>query len=325
MSDDRRPTSGANGSSDGDGRLHIPVAPDRSAPQFQIAAKRPRRVEKVVAVAFLIGFAGFVGFGIAYWQLASNAWLGATFTIGFAGVGYGMVMWGTYLMPRGPFKEERHRLVATPEEREAFIEDFASRGEVAVERRGFLLKLFGLASAALGVVTLFPLIRSLGPLPGNELNESNWYKDARVVNFLGEPVHATDVLVGGYMTVFPETDVGGAYSQTMLVRPGPEGTFVPPNPMPGRETWGPDGYLAFSKVCTHAGCPVGLYQQQTKQMLCPCHQSLFDCMNAAEPVFGPAPRPLPQLPLYVDADGYLRAQAGYDEPVGPGFWNRGND
>ena len=92
---------------------------------------------------------------------------------------------------------------------------------------------------------------------------------------------------------------------------------------PGRETWGPAGYVAYSKVCTHAGCPVGLYEQLTQQLLCPCHQSLFNVREGAQPIFGPAPRPLAQLPLYVDGAGYLRAQTGYDEPIGPGFWERG--
>jgi ubiquinol-cytochrome c reductase iron-sulfur subunit len=91
----------------------------------------------------------------------------------------------------------------------------------------------------------------------------------------------------------------------------------------GRETWGPEGYVAFSKVCTHAGCPVGLYQQQFKKLLCPCHQSTFDVADGASVSFGPATRPLPQLPLEVDDDGFLRAQSDYQEPVGPGFWDRG--
>jgi ubiquinol-cytochrome c reductase iron-sulfur subunit len=122
--------------------------------------------------------------------------------------------------------------------------------------------------------------------------------------------------------VFPEDDIGGADSQTILIRPA---LTALPATRPGRDNWGPAGYLAYSKVCTHAGCPVGLYQEETQQLLCPCHQSLFDVLDGAEPVFGPAPRPLPQLPLYVDQHGVLRAQADYDEPIGPGFWERGND
>ena len=80
------------------------------------------------------------------------------------------------------------------------------------------------------------------------------------------------------------------------------------------------GYLAYSRVCTHAGCPVGLYQKQSHLLLCPCHQSSFDVLNGAEPTGGPAARPLPQLPLYADADGTLRAGGAFTAPPGPGFW-----
>jgi ubiquinol-cytochrome c reductase iron-sulfur subunit len=91
---------------------------------------------------------------------------------------------------------------------------------------------------------------------------------------------------------------------------------------PGRETWGPSGYVAYSKVCTHAGCPVGLYQQSIERLLCPCHQSTFEVASGATPVVGPATRSLPQLPLTVDAGGYLRSQSDFLQPVGPGFWDR---
>jgi ubiquinol-cytochrome c reductase iron-sulfur subunit len=92
----------------------------------------------------------------------------------------------------------------------------------------------------------------------------------------------------------------------------------------GRESWAPAGYVAYSKACTHLGCPVGLYEQELELLVCPCHQSMFNVRNGAVPQFGPAPRPLPQLPLMFDANGYLAAQAGYDQPVGPGYWTRSN-
>jgi ubiquinol-cytochrome c reductase iron-sulfur subunit len=286
--------------------VRIPVASIRTdAPQFQIAARNPRRAEILAGSGFLLAAAGFAGFGAAYWQNYSNFWLGLTFSVGFGGLGYGMVVWGKYLMPRGPFSESRHDLAPTSVQREEFVQDFASRGKVAVERRGFLVKTLGLASGILGVVLAMPFIRSLGPLPHKVLRQTAWRR-------------------GSYLA-----DIGGAYSQTMLIRvdPPPASGYLKPPPQfaKQRATWAPQGYIAFSKVCTHAGCPVGLYQELTKKMLCPCHQSLFDVTDAATPIFGPAPRPLPQLPLYIDDEGYFRAQDGYDEPVGPGYWERGND
>jgi ubiquinol-cytochrome c reductase iron-sulfur subunit len=120
------------------------------------------------------------------------------------------------------------------------------------------------------------------------------------------------------VTVYPEGFVGSPVSQTLLIRVEPASLELPP----GRLAWAPDGVVAFSKICTHAGCPVGLYVASTHQLLCPCHQSTFDVLRGATPVFGPASRPLPQLPLDAGADGVLRARADFQEPVGPGFWDR---
>ena len=97
------------------------------------------------------------------------------------------------------------------------------------------------------------------------------------------------------------------------------------NELPERETWSYDGIVAYSKVCTHVGCPVALYEQQTHHLLCPCHQSQFDVKNHCEVIFGPAGRPLPQLPIAVDNEGYLIAQSDFTEPVGPSFWERRHD
>ena len=330
MPDDTEAAAGSGEPGASPRRVRIPVASVRAdAPQFQIAAKNPRRAEIVAGSGFLMAAVGFAGFGAAYWQNYSNFWLAITFSVGFGGLGYGMVIWGKYLMPRGPFSESRHSLAPTQAQREVFIEDFASRGKVAVERRGFLVKALGLASGILGVVLAFPFIRSLGPLPGKTLRQTAWRRGSYLVDITGRRIKTGDLEVGGFTTVFPQDDIGGAYSQTMLIRvdtPPASGYLTPPPQFAKqRATWAPQGYIAFSKVCTHAGCPVGLYQELTKKMLCPCHQSLFDVTDAAIPIFGPAPRPLPQLPLYIDDDGYFRAQDGYDEPVGPGYWERGND
>jgi ubiquinol-cytochrome c reductase iron-sulfur subunit len=86
---------------------------------------------------------------------------------------------------------------------------------------------------------------------------------------------------------------------------------------------GYEGIMAFSKICTHAGCPLGLYEHSTHHMLCPCHQSTFDLANGGRVIFGPAARSLPQLAITVDSNGYLIAEGDFDEPVGPSFWERG--
>jgi ubiquinol-cytochrome c reductase iron-sulfur subunit len=86
---------------------------------------------------------------------------------------------------------------------------------------------------------------------------------------------------------------------------------------------GGNGYVCFSKICTHAGCAVTLFNVLSMQLVCPCHQSTFNILEDCKPVFGPAPRPLPQLPLLISPDGYLYAKSDFVEPVGPGFWDRG--
>ena len=134
----------------------------------------------------------------------------------------------------------------------------------------------------------------------------------------GRPVRLGDLEVGGVLTVFPEGHPHAEDSATLLIRVEPEQLRLPE----GRETWAPGGYIAYSKICTHVACPVGLYQEDTHRLLCPCHQSTFEVLHGARPVFGPATRPLPQLPLGVDAEGFLVAQSDYREPIGPGFWNR---
>ena len=289
------------------------------APQFQVAAKNPRRAEAAVAVLFGLGLLGFAGFGAAYTQNTGNFWLGLSIGFGMVFFGFGAAAWGKFLMPRGPFEEPRAPMTTTQKEKDLFVGDFASRGKVAIHRRGFLAKIMGASAGVLGIVAAFPLIRSLGPLPKKSLYTTKWTKGAYLTDINFRKIKAGDVDVGGIITVFPQDDVGGALSQTVLLHP----QTTPFTTRPGRESWTPQGYVAFSKVCTHAGCPVGLYEEETEQLLCPCHQSLFDIYAGAEPVFGPAPRPLAQLPLYIDSSGYLRAQAAYDEPIGPGFWERG--
>lgn len=283
---------------------------------------RPRRAELLVAAGFLISILGTVGFAWVYWIGGQPQAEGTLIGFAMGGAGFGMAAWGKYLMPRGPFMEEREALVTTKEEKAAFNVAF-QRGAKPVQRRGLLGLMMGGAVAAFGVVATFPLLRSLGPRPGKRLYGTNWKKGSRLVDISGRYITTSALEVGGITTVFPEGHTGSAVDQavdqTLLLR----AATTPVTTRPGRGSWSPLGYLAYSKVCTHAGCPVSLYEEQYQQLLCPCHQSLFNVLDGAQPIFGPAPRPLPQLALMVDDEGYLASQGGYDEPIGPGFWERG--
>jgi len=291
-------------------------------PHMQPAAKDPAKVERRVAWTLLAGLVSFIAFGWTYWVDAAPWALGATMGAGFTFLGVGMVAWGKYLMPKGPFVEERHPLRSSDEEREAFASVIANRGGGVVKRRPLLGALLGGGMGVFGVVALFPLLRSLGPLPKKTLEHTDWKKGSYLVTQDGRRIHVDDFIVNEVATVFPEgfqdTENGQAVDQTIVIRLDTEDYVT----MKGRESWAPAGYVAYSKLCSHLGCPVGLYEQALQLLVCPCHQSMFDVTIGAVPNFGPAPRPLPQLPLYIDRDGYLRSQSDYKEPVGPGYWER---
>jgi len=171
------------------------------------------------------------------------------------------------------------------------------------------------------------LLRDLGPLPGTKLRHTLWSKGKLLVNVnTNEPLRASDVAVGSLTFVRPEgleehdenfqTEI--AKSAVMVVR------IQPDNIKDKRELeWSHEGIVAYSKICTHVGCPISLYEQQTHHVLCPCHQSTFDLSDGARVIFGPAGHALPQLRIGVNDQGYLEALGDFEEPVGPAFWERG--
>ena len=272
--------------------------------------------ERAIAVGFVVAIVASLALAVVYARGGQPQAEGVLLALALGGIGFGVIAWGKYLMANGPFVQARESFDSSPAERAAFEESF-QRGTGEIGRRTFLGRLLGGALAALGAALVFP-IRSLGPSPGSKLKHTSWTPGARLVDSSGRTVQVTDVAVGGVITVFPEGFVDDASAQTLLIR----AADTPMVTRAGREDWSPSGFLAFSKVCTHAGCPVGLYEHRTNQLLCPCHQSLFDVAKGARPVFGPAPRALPQLPLAVDGEGRLIAQRDYDEPIGPAFWER---
>jgi len=302
----------------GIGHETIPTVASFDDPHLRPYAKDPRRAEMVVGAFLGLAIVGFAGFGAVYWVNGSTQWQAVFFGVGLFAFGFALSAWGKYLLPQGPFSEERHLVEVVDEDVAAMRAAVVDRGTMMFRRRGFLGGLLAAGGAIMGVVLAFPLVRSLGPKPGDALQTTDWKAGIRVVDITGRPMHQADLQLGSAITCFPEGFVGASQDQIMLIRAASTDIVT----KPGRGTWAPKGYIAYSKLCTHAGCPVGLYQESTQQLLCPCHQSLFDVLDGGQPVFGPAPRPLPQLPLVIDRAGFIRAQSGFDQPVGPGFWER---
>jgi ubiquinol-cytochrome c reductase iron-sulfur subunit len=275
---------------------------------------------KGAGLAFAVSAVASLGLTIVYGFGGQPQLEGLLLFVALGGVGLGLVLWAHGLMPGGHFVEERKAVTEEAETRaggpelaERTFEDSAER----VGRRTFIGRMLAVALGALGIAALFP-IRSLGSRPGRELFGTAWRAGSRLVTLDGTAVHADDLAVNGVATVFPEGYEGSADAQTLLIH-------LEPELEPAAQTGEPsaEGYVAYSKICTHAGCPVGLYQPERRQLFCPCHQSVFDLDRAAEPVEGPATRALPRLPIDVDSQGFLIARGDFTEPVGPGFWDLG--
>lgn len=172
-------------------------------------------------------------------------------------------------------------------------------------RRTVVMGMLGAAGAAALSGASFASV--LGKA-NRELATTSWRAGARLVDASGRPVAAEDLAVGAVATVFPEGAVSDADSQAVVIRL--------------KTGAGTEGLVAYSKLCTHMGCPLGMYQERTGVLLCPCHQAAFDVSDGGRPVVGPASRALPSLPLGVDGEGFLRAGGDFSGPVGPGYWTR---
>jgi ubiquinol-cytochrome c reductase iron-sulfur subunit len=271
--------------------------------------------ERRIAVLLIMSTLAALGLAGVYIAGGQPQAEGALLGIALTGIGVALILWARGLSTEGEVMAERGTLGGEEEVAEEVEEKIE---EVTDEPgRRSVLKLFWAAGGALALSAVFP-IRSLGPAPGRALLTTAWRPGVRLVNEEGRPVRLDSLEVGGTLTAFPEGAQHAADAQVVLVRVE-DGAL---KPRPGREDWAPQGYVAYSKICPHVGCPVGLYQSDTHELLCPCHQSTFDVLDGARPRFGPATRSLPQLPLAVDREGFLSAQADFDEPVGPGFWNR---
>ena len=272
----------------------------------------------------------FPGFGSTN---ASNLLLGITMGLALFLIGAAAIHWAKKLMPDVEVVQERSPESSEAEHRDALLDEYR-RGidESGVKRRPFIL---GSMVAALGLAGLpaIVLLRDLGPLPGTALRETMWEPGMKIlIAETKQMIRPEDMQVGTLISAVPEgidlvmEEEGNlnalAKAAVMLIRMDPQDIVADQTPE-GDEPWSYEGIMCFSKICTHAGCPLGLYEQLTHHMLCPCHQSTFDLADGANVLFGPSSRSLPQLAITVDDDGYLIAREGFAEPVGPSFWERG--
>jgi ubiquinol-cytochrome c reductase iron-sulfur subunit len=307
-----------------------------------------KNAERLAAACFIIAFLAGIGFLVAYIglevgpnhagnavvaALRSNMALGSSLGLALLALGTGSMIWVRHLTPNIEIEEERHELRSAPEDRAAFKKDFATGAAVTqITKRPLLRRTMMIATAPLALAPLW-LLRDLGPLPGTSLRHTVWKAGTRAVTLGGlRPLRPADITTPGSMiTVIPEgyqddqDDL--AKAGVILIKFAP-GELHVPNIYDGKTqlygmNWTVDNIVAYSKICTHVGCPVALYEQTTHHILCPCHQSTFDASEGARVVFGPAARALPQLPLGTNADGYLVALSDFTQPVGPSFWERG--
>jgi ubiquinol-cytochrome c reductase iron-sulfur subunit len=341
---------------------HLPAVPEGDEPipnpglpahqwrPTDVDTRAEKRAERQVAALFGVATLALVGFFVSYfvfqvgdnWDTiagfgASNVMLGGTLAIAFICIGVGLIHWARKLMTDHEIVELRHPSSSSEKDRTETV-GMVMQGidDSGIARRPLVRNsLLG----ALGLVGLAPILmlRDLGPLPGDKLAHTVWKKGMRVVQDVdGARIKPSDMVIGQLVNAEPEIffeenaegepEIHGAELQAakakaavILLRMEPDDI----TPWKGRENWSVQGIVAFSKICTHVGCPISLNERTTHHLLCPCHQSTFDLADNGKVIFGPAARPLPQLPIEVDDEGYLVAKSDFTEPVGPSFWERG--
>lgn len=335
----------ANVPQDERGRYELPLG-EHVHRRADVDPKAARRAERQVATMFILSVVSGIAAMVSYvvfdttdvvWlpiigdTSASNVSLGFFLGLSIFLIGAGAIHWAKKLMPDEEVVDERHGFAGTDEERGEAIHAL-QRGiaDSGIKNRPIIRR------TLLGALSLFPLpilflFGDLGPQPGTVLRRTMWgdKKQTRIVNQAsGGFVKPGDLSVGGLINAVPEGLEEVEKEAHNLNERGKSAIILvrmDPSEIKSQQGdgWAYEGILAFSKICTHMGCPISLYQQRTHHLLCPCHQSTFDLSDSAKPIFGPAKRWMPQLALGVDSEGYLVALGDFAEPVGPSFWERG--
>jgi ubiquinol-cytochrome c reductase iron-sulfur subunit len=299
--------------------------------------------------------------GNAMYNLATPLY-GLTLGLSVLSLGIGAVLYTKKFVPQEISIQDRHDGPGSSEvDRKTIVAQLQDTLETStLPRRKMVIRALGFGVGAMGAGTAVAFIGGLIKNPwapvvptanGKQpvLLTSGWtprYKGETI--YLGRAVGSSsqillkirpeDIDAGGMETVFPwrESDGDGTTVESheklshiamgvrnpvmiIRVRPSDMGKVIKRK---GQESFNYGDLFAYTKICSHLGCPTSLFEQQTYRILCPCHQSQFDALHFAKPIFGPAARALAQLPITVDKDGYLVANGDFVEPVGPAFWER---
>ena len=294
-----------------------------------------RQVVIIFAISILATIAGIWGYfafpmdagvgNVRYSTLSIGLGLG----VGMLGIGVAAIHWAKALMSDVEHVDQRHPQRGDDATRADAVDALkAGAADSGGIGRRPLLK--GALITAVAIAPLSFLVPFVGNLGGswnvNAMRHTIWRAGTRLATDPdGRLIRPEMVTVGSVWHVIPDglheaenVLAEKAKAIVLLVRLAPGDLKI----QEGREDWSYDGIVAYSKVCTHVGCPVALYEQQTHHLLCPCHQSTFDVADGAKVVFGPAKRALPQLPIMVDDEGYLAARDDFHEAVGPSTWER---
>ena len=301
--------------------------------------KKEKSAARTVSILFFLSIIGSILAVVFYFLFpiipgdlasvrANTLSLGVAISLGLLGIGIGAVHWAKALMSDAEITEERHGTRGSDKTRSKAVEVFTLGNKESGFGRRSLIRNSLIGALALTPIPAVVLFRDLAPAdePGELLRHTLWKEGVRLTRDpSGTPIKASDVTYGSAFHVIPEglNDEEDRLEQkakaaVLVMRLRPEDLIETEE----KKSWSYQGIVAYSKICTHVGCPVALYEQQTHNLLCPCHQSQFDVSDQAKVIFGPASRPLPQLPIAIDDEGYLVAQSDFLEPVGPSFWER---
>jgi ubiquinol-cytochrome c reductase iron-sulfur subunit len=322
-------------------RFENPGLPAHRLRMADVDPKAAKRAERQVATLFGISALGTLLTLVVYFTVKfdtpmsfveyltrlriSTEGLGIGLFLALFGIGAGAIHWAKTLMPDEERVEDRHLLRGSEQDRDDALTILKEGAAESGLGRRPLIRNSLLGALALVPLPAIALLRDTGPMPGDNLSTTFWKAGMRLLTDPQlQPIKPEELQIGSVAHIVPEgLDKAPDYLEqkakaaVLLLR-------LDPNNLDARSQPGSyQGIVAYSKICTHMGCPVALYEQQTRLLLCPCHQSTFDVTQDCKVIFGPAKRPLPQLAITVDTDGYLVAKQGFTQAVGPSFWERG--